>query len=203
MKQKSKKKKYWTDYLWTYSAVYFVLGFFNIAFAWLGLLCFTIPLVLSLKTGQKTYCNKYCGRAQLFDIFATEYKWSRNKPMPKFLRTKAFRYGFLIFFLIMFVNMIFTTYLVFSGAQNLREVLTLFWTFKLPFSFVNTSNISGWVAQFAYGFYSMMLTSSIIGIILNTLYKPHSWCVACPMGTMTQGICQAKASLAKEKVLAE
>lgn len=195
--QKNKKKQ-WTDYLWIYSVVYFVIGFFNIAFAWLGLLCFTIPLLLSLKDGEKTYCNKYCGRAQLFDIFTTKYKWTRNKPMPKFLRTKTFRYGFLIFFLAMFVSMIFTTYLVFSGSRGFMEVLTLFWTFKLPFSFANRANVPEWFAQFAYGFYSMMLTSSIIGIILNTLYKPYSWCVACPMGTMTQSICQAKAYLRKE-----
>lgn len=29
------KKKYWYDYLWIWSIVYFVLGFFNILFAWL------------------------------------------------------------------------------------------------------------------------------------------------------------------------
>lgn len=40
-RQKSKK---WSDYLWLVSATYFTLGFFNIVFAWLGVICFMIPL---------------------------------------------------------------------------------------------------------------------------------------------------------------
>lgn len=33
-------KKHWYDYLWIASLTYLILGFFNILFAWLGLLCF-------------------------------------------------------------------------------------------------------------------------------------------------------------------
>ena len=40
-------KKRWYDYLWIASLTYLALGFFNILFAWLGLLCFFIPLVIS------------------------------------------------------------------------------------------------------------------------------------------------------------
>ncbi len=32
------KKKHWYDYLWAYAIVYFALGFFNILFAWLGMI---------------------------------------------------------------------------------------------------------------------------------------------------------------------
>lgn len=48
------------------------------------------------------------------------------------------------------------------------------------------------VAQFAFGFYSVMLTSTVLGLITMVLYKPRSWCVYCPMGTMTQLICKVK-----------
>lgn len=48
------------------------------------------------------------------------------------------------------------------------------------------------VAQFAFGFYSVMLTSTVLGLITMVLFKPRSWCVYCPMGTMTQLICKAK-----------
>ena len=61
-------KKKWYDYLWIASLTYLVLGFFNILFAWLGLLCFFIPLVLSVAKGTKAYCNRYCGRGQLFSL---------------------------------------------------------------------------------------------------------------------------------------
>ena len=36
-------KKRWYDFLWIASLLYLVLGFFNILFAWLGLLCFFHP----------------------------------------------------------------------------------------------------------------------------------------------------------------
>ncbi|WP_330694079.1 4Fe-4S binding protein [Lacrimispora sp.] len=45
---------------------------------------------------------------------------------------------------------------------------------------------------FAFGFYSVMLTSTVLGLITMLLFKPRSWCVYCPMGTMTQGICMIK-----------
>ncbi len=184
------KTKSWSDYLWIASAIYLVLGFFNILFAWLGMICFITPLVISLITGNKGYCHKYCGRGKLFAILGT--KLSRNKPMPKFMRTPYFRYGFLIFFMTMFANMVFTTYLVFAGTADFSEVVTILWSFKLPWAFANGTSVSPWIAQFAFGFYSVMLTSTIIGLVVMILYKPRSFCVFCPMGTMTQGICKLK-----------
>lgn len=189
------KKKDWYEYLWIVSIVYFILGVFNMLFAWLGLICFAIPLIISISGGGKTYCNNYCGRGQLFTILGSKFKLSRNKSMPKFLKSKWFRYGFLIFFLIMFGNMIFITYLVFKGVNEMKEVVTLLWTWKMPWQWVNTSFVSPWIAQFAFGFYSIMLTSTILGIITMFLYKPRSWCVYCPMGTATQGISLIKYKL--------
>ena len=81
-------------------------------------------------------------------------KWSRNHPTPKWLSSKWFRYGFLLFFLTMFGNMLFQTCLVASGAKNLTE--------------------------------------AIIGLAVMALFKPRSWCVFCPMSTMTQTICKIK-----------
>ena len=37
-------KKHWYDYMWILSLIYLILVFFNIMFAWLGLLCYFIPL---------------------------------------------------------------------------------------------------------------------------------------------------------------
>ena len=54
-----KTQKKWYDYLWIASLIYLLLGFFNILFAWLGLLCFFIPLLIALIKGNKAYCNKY------------------------------------------------------------------------------------------------------------------------------------------------
>ncbi|NLY46535.1 MAG: 4Fe-4S binding protein [Tissierella sp.] len=188
----NKRKKKWNDYLYFVSILYLILGVFNILFAWLGLLCFSIPLIISLSGGGKLYCNNYCGRGQLLYLLGKKFNLSRNKPMPNFMKSKYFRYGFLSFFMIMFGNMLFNTYLVFSGINSLNEVVTLLWTFKLPWGWVNTSFVPPGVAQFAFGFYSVMLTSTILGLVTMVLYKPRSWCIYCPMGTMTHGISTIK-----------
>lgn len=186
-------KKRWYDYMWIVSAVYLALGFFNILFAWLGLLCFLIPLGIAIFGGSKAYCNRYCGRGQLFEVVGGRLGLSRKKNPPRFLYSKWFRYGFLTFFMTMFVLMLVTTYQVFAGA-SLREAITLLWVFKVPWKWTNTSFVAPWVAQFAFGFYSVMLTSTVLGFITMLLFKPRSWCVYCPMGTMTQGICKLKHS---------
>lgn len=192
-----KKKKQWNDYLYIVSALYLILGFFNIMFAWLGLICFFIPLGIAIISGNKVYCNKYCGRGQLFDILGTKLKLSRRRETPSWMYSKWFRYGFLIFFMSMFANMLYVTFLVFSGARSMREVVTLFWTFKVPWEWAY-SGAPVWQAQFAFGFYSMMLTSTLLGLITMILFRPRSWCAYCPMGTMTQCICRLKAGKEEE-----
>ncbi len=188
-----KTKKKWYEYLWIVSALYIILGFFNILFAWLGLICFFIPLAISTIKGNKAYCNKYCGRGQLFSLLGNKFKLSRKKDIPAFIKSKWFRYGFLIFFMVMFFNMIFSTYLVFAGNLELKESIKLLWVFNLPWNFAYHGTLfHPWVAKFAFGFYSVMLTSTLLGIITMILFKPRSWCVYCPMGTMTQGICIIK-----------
>lgn len=187
------KKQPLHKYLWVASAVYLALGFVNILFAWLGMACFLIPLLISTFHGNKTYCHKYCGRGQLLDLLGRKCGLSRNRDIPPVLRSKAFRYGFLVFFMFMFFNMILTTYLVFSGAKDLSSVVTLLWTIRLPWQWAaGDTGIAPWITQYAFGFYSVMLTSTLLGLVTMVLYKPRSFCVYCPMGTMTQGICKLK-----------
>lgn len=184
-------KKKWYDYLWIFSSVYLILGLFNILFAWLGLICFITPIAIALLKGDKYYCNTFCGRGQLLELLGGKLKLSRQKTPPKFLRSAWFRYGFLIFFMLMFFNMIYSTYLVFAGA-SLKQAVVLLWVFRLPWQWANTAMVSHWVAQFAFGFYGVMLTSTVLGLVTMVLFKPRSWCVYCPMGTMTQGLCSMK-----------
>ena len=161
------KRTRWYDYLWIWSIVYFALGFFNILFAWLGMIDFLLPLILAAFGGNKFFCNHLCGRGQLFSKLGTDLKCSRCKPTPRWMSSKWFRYGFLIFFLTMFGNMVFQTYLVAAGAASLREAIKLFWTFRVPWGWTYTAGtVTDWVAQFSFGFYSLMLTSLLIGLIV-------------------------------------
>lgn len=187
------QKKKWYEYLWIFSSLYIVLGFVNILFAWLGMLCFLIPLLIAVIKGNKAYCNVYCGRGQLFDLLGNRFSLSRKKDILPFIRSPWFRYGFLIFFLAMFGNLLYSTWLVFAGASELKQVVTLLWTWKLPWHWAHTAtSVHPAAAQFAFGFYSLMLTSTLLGLITMVFFKPRSWCVYCPMGTMTQTICKVK-----------
>ena len=76
------KAKHWYDYLWVYAIIYFALGFFNILFAWLGMIDFLLPLLLAIFGGNKFFCNHLCGRGQLLSKLGTDLKCSRCKPTP-------------------------------------------------------------------------------------------------------------------------
>lgn len=92
-----------------------------------------------------------------------------------------------------FAVQIFQTWLVASGANTLREAIKLFWTIRIPWGWTYTAGmVPDWIAQFSFGFYSLMLTSTLIGLIVMIFYKPRTWCSFCPMGTMTQSICKIK-----------
>lgn len=186
------EKKHWYDYLWIFSLVYLTLGFFNIIFAWLGMLCMVIPIIIAVFGGGKAYCHRYCGRGQLFNLIGNKIGFSFKHKTPAFFKSKWFRYGFLVFFMTMFGVMLWNTYLVFAGVESLKQVVTLLWTIKLPWNWAYTVTVSPWAAQFAFGFYSIILTSTLIGLLMMLLFKPRSWCVYCPMGTMIQLITQCK-----------
>lgn len=162
------------------------------------MLDFGLPLLFAIFGGNKFFCNHLCGRGQLFTLLGGRFGLSRGKPAPRWMSSKPFRYGFLTFFMAMFGNMLFQTYLVGAGASSLREAIKLFWTFRVPWDWAYTAGtVPAWVAQFSFGFYSLMLTSLLIGLIVMVLYRPRTWCSFCPMGCMTQGVCQLR-QLGKE-----
>ena len=93
---------------------------------------FCLPLLIAIFGGGKLYCNRYCDRGQFLSLLGGRLKLSRNRPTPRWMGTRAFRYGFLIFFFLMFFQMLWTTFLVGAGAQSVGEFVKLFWTFRLP-----------------------------------------------------------------------
>ena len=62
-----------------------------------------------------------------------------------------------------------------AGAKDLGQVVILLWTFKLPWHWVYHGTVfyQG-VAQFVFGFYSVMLTSTVLGLVTMVLFKPRS-----------------------------
>ena len=70
-----KKKKQWYDYLWIWAIIYFALGFFNILFAWFGMIDFLLPLGIAVFGENKFFCNHLCGRGPAMDEFKMVPIW--------------------------------------------------------------------------------------------------------------------------------
>ncbi|MFV0637017.1 4Fe-4S binding protein [Mitsuokella sp. WILCCON 0060] len=187
-----KQQHHWYHYLWLWSIFYFSMSFVNILFAWLGLISFCLPLLFAIIGGNKLFCNRYCDRGQLLRVLGSQVGLSRRHEMPAWLKSQTFRYAFMIFFFAMFGSVIYTTWLVGSGASSVKEAVMLLWSINLPWHWTYTASVSPWQAQFAFGLYSLMMTSEVIALAAMLWFKPRSWCVFCPMGTLTQTICRVK-----------
>lgn len=188
-----KARKSWTNHLWIVTTVYFLLGLYNIIFAWLGLVFFVTPMLISIIKGDKNYCNKYCDRGRFFRFLGGRLGLSRGRPMPAWLKSRWFRYLFMVYFFGMFGSILVVTYLVGTQASELDSAIKLFQALRVPLDISQPTGIlPDWATQFAFGFYSLMLTSLVLGLITMLLFKPRSWCVYCPMGTFTQVICELK-----------
>lgn len=101
------KTKKWYDYLWIAELLYLALGLTNILFAWLGMLFFSIPLLIALFGGGKAYCNRYCGRGQLIGILGNKLKLSQEMhPLLNFYAANGFARFFNIFYDYVLFNVI-------------------------------------------------------------------------------------------------
>ena len=80
-----KRERKWYDYLYVITPIYLTLGFFNILFAWIGLLFFFLPLIFAAAGKGKLYCNRYCDRGQFFDLLGKRFGISRRIALPRWI----------------------------------------------------------------------------------------------------------------------
>ena len=69
--------------LFLFTITFFVLGFVNIHFSLLGIICMTLPIILLLKDRKKTWCQSYCPRASLYTNCVKSKMWASRKT-PRF-----------------------------------------------------------------------------------------------------------------------
>lgn len=173
------------DLLWIITVLFFFLGFVHIGFSLLGLLCMGIPFAIYLKSGEKLWCKKYCPRASLF--LRVLRKISLKKSLPKGFTKQKVKTGVLIYF---GVNLFFasmSTIMVNLGRVAPIDYVRFLIVFPIPVALPQLLQytISPWLLHLSYRIYSMMLTSTTIGLILGFLYVPRAWCIICPIQTLT------------------
>jgi hypothetical protein len=172
--------------LFLITLLYFLLGFINIHFTLLGLICMAIPFALLYKNKRKTWCQGYCPRANLYTTCGKLKKSSRKTPMffikgnMKWIMLSYF--GVSLFFITM------TSIAVATGKRppmdHLRFLIFIPIPWDLP-QLIDFANFIPWITHLSYRFYSMMMTTTTIGLILAFTYKPRTWCTICPIGTLS------------------
>lgn len=177
----------YNNYLYLITVLFFVLGFFNIVFAWLGFICMTLPFVLLAVNKKKIWCQKYCPRASLFkQLF--QGRSLTGKAAPKWLVKGDFKWFMLIYFIFNFFVLIMSTIMVFKGRIEPVENLRFMMAFRIPWKMPQLFDLGiskAWVIHMGYRMYSMMLTTTVIGLILGWIFVPRTWCTICPVNTIS------------------
>lgn len=178
--------------LFIFTLSYFALGFINIHFAILGLFCMGIPFYLLFKNKQKTWCQGYCPRAGLYKEIG-KLKPYKHKSIPDFFVKGSMKRIMLGYFGVNMFIVIMSTVMVGLGKIAPIDHLRIMFVIRLPEipQLVTIASVD-WLLHFSYRFYSMMLTTSILGLVLALIYKPRTWCTICPIATVSDAYIKSK-----------
>ena len=177
----------WRRYLFLIAIVFFALGFVNIIFAWIGFLCLTLPFILLAKNRKKTWCRNYCPRANLFDVLFRNRSLT-GKAGPEWLVRGKAKWFVLVYFLFNLFILTMSTIMVSVGRIAPVEKIRFLIAFKLPWNMPQILDLGlfpGWAVHLSFRVYSMMFTTTVLGLLLAWIFKPKTWCTVCPINTVS------------------
>ncbi|MFZ5944783.1 MAG: 4Fe-4S binding protein [Bacillota bacterium] len=145
-----------------------------------------LPFVLLAKNRKKTWCTSYCPRSNLFTkLFKGRNILGRT---PLWLIKGQAKWFMLGYFSVNLSVMFLSTVMVAKGRMLPMEQIRLFMVLALPIEMpqiFQLGELSGWVVHLSYRMYSMMLTTTILGLLLGMLFLPRTWCTVCPINTVS------------------
>jgi hypothetical protein len=147
----------------------------------------TIPFILLAKDKKKTWCQSYCPRANLFTVLF-QGRSLTGKAAPKWLTGKKTKKVVLIYFSINLFILFMSTMMVLRGRMDAMEKVRFMIAFQFPWNIpqlLEVGNVPQWVVHMGFRVYSMMFTTTVIGLILGWVYKPRTWCAICPVNTIS------------------
>jgi len=147
---------------------YIIIGWFYPVIGLLALICMIGPVLTSLWRGRY-WCGHVCPRGNMYDRLLSRY--SPHKPIPRFARSFGFRLFMLFFIFSMF------------GIQLSRAR----W---------NEGGLALW-GDIGRVFWTIIVLTTVVGIVLSFIYAPRTWCSFCPMGTLSSWVAPQKAPLPK------
>lgn len=181
-------------YLFLFPLTYFTIGLINIQFSMLALICLILPFILLTKNKKKTWCQGYCPRASLYTTWGNVKKITIFKT-PQFFLSGDMKWFMLLYFGMNLIFIAMTTLKVAEGYIYPMEYLRFLIYFPVPVrlpQLFNMNDVASWVTHLSYRFYSLMMTTTILGLILATIFKPRTWCTICPISTLSDVILNKK-----------
>ena len=167
---------------------YFLLPMVNILFAFSAIFCMTFPFILLSRTGKKTWCAAICPRSH----FLTKLKFLNiGIRSPRWLTGENMRRNMLYYFGINLFFIAMSTLMVSIGRIAPIDKIRLLIVFQLPIGLpqlIPFLTLPAPLIHLGYRFYSLMLTSTLIGIGLAVLFKPRTWCAICPVNTLSTSL---------------
>ncbi|QEN08095.1 hypothetical protein EXM22_08890 [Oceanispirochaeta crateris] len=170
----------------SFTVFYFLAGFVNIHFAGLALLCMGTPFVLLVRNKKNLWCRGICPRRDYFSLFKF---MNVGLKVPRWLVSFKMKNILFTYFCFNLMLIGLSTVFVSQGQMSPIDRVRLFIFFQIPlempqlFSFQTVNPV---FLHLSYRFYSLMLSSVILGTILAVLFKPATWCVICPVNTLSQ-----------------
>lgn len=83
---------FWKKYAFIFLIIFIIFSLFDLRFAMLAIVCMVAPLIVSIFKGR-FWCGNLCPRGNFYDNIMS--KFSKNKRVPKFLKSIYFR-GFVV-----------------------------------------------------------------------------------------------------------
>ena len=148
---------------------YIVIGWFFPIIGLLAFICMVGPVMTSIWKGR-WWCGHACPRGNMYDRLLSKY--SPHREIPKFVRTFGFRL-FMVFFIF--------------GMFGIQLTLTVPW---------GEGGLAMW-SGIGRVFWTIIVMTTVVGVILSFIYAPRTWCSFCPMGSLSCWVAPKKAPLPK------
>jgi polyferredoxin len=174
MEQKNKKKNFHRHFatpglsLYWIILTYLVVGWFFPVIGLIALICMIGPVLTSIWKGR-FWCGHICPRGNMYDRLLSKY--SPHRPIPRFVRTFGFRLFMVFFIFTMFGLQLSQARWSEGGLAMWSDIGRVFWT--------------------------IILVTTIVGVVLSFIYAPRTWCSFCPMGTISRWVAPKQTPLPK------
>lgn len=172
----------WKKYSYALLLIFVVVSLFDFRIGMAAIICMIAPIIVSFFRGR-FWCGNLCPRGNFYDNVVSRF--SKNKPVPKFLKSTFFRILVVLFMFTMFglgvkqnwgnpagIGMVFYRIIVITTLIGI--ILSLFYNHRTWCHFCPMGSISAFVSYFRKDKKVLEVSNSCVNCKICTK--------KCPMG---------------------